>query len=287
MRPAEYLFSVPGRSGLIEQPLVIRALGGALLAGAVTAIARKTNSLSESGQWAAFFAGILAAAAGWWWALTLIVFFIAATALTRWRQSDKLRITEGTLPRTKERNATQVFANGGVFVLLAFGATYTGRETLAFAALGALAAASSDTWSTEIGTLFGGTPRSITTRKPVEPGMSGGVTLVGFAAAIGGALFVAVVGAFSIPDHHRQLAIAAAIGGVGGGLVDSVVGATLQSRRFCDRCRHWTERRVHACGFRTRHAAGITWLSNDAVNLCCTVAGAAIALIASRLIARR
>jgi uncharacterized protein (TIGR00297 family) len=218
--------------------------------------------------------------------VTLIAFFAVAATLTRWRMPEKMLLSEGSLPRTKERNATQVLANGGVFVLLAFGASYTGREHLAFAALGALAAASSDTWSTEIGMLFGGQPRLITTRKPVEPGMSGGVTLAGFGAALLGAAFVALVGAFSIAQHHRQLAIAAAAGGFGGGLVDSLVGATLQSRRFCDRCRHWTERRVHACGFRTRHAAGVPWMSNDAVNLCGTVAGAAIAFAAGKLVAR-
>jgi uncharacterized protein (TIGR00297 family) len=274
------------RSSSIEQALVIRALAGGVVAGAITAVARRTHTLSESGQWAAFFTGIAVAAAGWWWALTLIVFFVTSSALSHWRAPEKMRITEGTLPRATARNASQVLANGGVFVLLAFGSTYTGRERLAFAALGALAAASSDTWSTEIGTLFGGTPRLITTGQPVEPGLSGGVTLAGLGAAIGGALLVAGVGAFSIAQHHRPLAMAAAAGGFGGGLVDSVVGATLQSRRFCDRCRHWTERRVHACGFRTRHARGIPWMTNDAVNVCGTLAGATIAFFAGSVLAR-
>jgi len=116
--------------------------------------------------------------------------------------------------------------------------------------------------------------------------MSGGVSIAGFGAAIAGALFVALFGAFAIPTHHKQLATAAAIGGFGGGLVDSIVGATLQSKRFCDRCRHWTERRVHSCGFRTRHARGVQWMSNDAVNLCGTVAGAAIAMLARSLMNR-
>lgn len=270
----------------IEQAMVIRALTGAAVAGAITAAARKTHALSESGQWAAFFSGVVAAAAGWWWALTLIVFFVTSTALTRWRLPDKMRLTEGTLPRTTERHAAQVLANGGVFVLLAFGATYTGRELLAFAALGALAAAASDTWATEIGTLFGGTPRLITTGKPVEPGMSGGVTIAGFGAAIAGALVVAVFGAAANPQHFRQLATAAAAGGVAGGLADSIIGATLQSRRFCDRCGHWTERRVHSCGYRTRHARGFSWMSNDAVNLCGTVSGAVIAVLALSLMRR-
>lgn len=216
----------------------------------------------------------------------MIVFFVSSSLLTRWRQPEKMAKTEGSLPRATERNAKQVFANGGCFVLFAFASTYLHNERLAFAALGALAAASSDTWSTEIGILFGGTPRMIATRATVEPGMSGGVSLQGFGGAIAGALFIALLGCFAIPLHHQRLAIAAAIGGFGGGLVDSLIGATLQSKRFCDRCRHWTERRVHACGYRTRHARGIYWLSNDLVNLCGTFAGAVIAVAAGRLLAR-
>jgi uncharacterized protein (TIGR00297 family) len=173
-----------------------------------------------------------------------------------------------------------------VFVLSAVGSRYGGGERLAFAALGALAAASSDTWATEIGTLFGGTPRMITTGKAVEPGMSGGVSAAGFGAAFAGAGFIALTGAFAISQHHARLAMAAAIGGFGGCLVDSLIGATLQSKRFCGRCRQWTERRVHACGFRTRHSRGIHWLSNDAVNLCGTLAGAVISVLAGSLITR-
>jgi uncharacterized protein (TIGR00297 family) len=276
----------PVRSSNIEEGLVVRALAGAVLAGAITAVARKTRTLSESGQWAAFAAGILATAAGWWWSGTLIAFFVSSSLLTRWRQPEKMAKTEGTLPRATERSAKQVLANGGCFVLFAFASTYLRNERLAFAALGALAAASSDTWSTEIGTLFGGTPRMITTGARVEPGMSGAVSAPGFGAAIAGALFIALVGSFAIPLHHGRLAIAAAIGGFGGGLIDSLIGATLQSRRFCDRCRHWTERRVHACGYRTRHARGIYWLSNDAVNLCGTFAGAVIAVAVGWVLAR-
>ena len=171
-------------------------------------------------------------------------------------------------------------------MLFAFASTYLHNERLAFAALGALAAAASDTWSTEIGILLGGTPKMIITRASVEPGMSGGVSPAGFGAALAGAVFIALLGAFAIPLHHTRLAIAAAIGGFGGGVVDSLIGATVQSRRFCDRCRHWTERRVHACGYRTRHARGIYWLSNDLVNLCGTFAGAVIAVAAGWLLAR-
>ncbi len=266
--------------------MVIRALAGAVVAGAITGGARKTRTLSESGQWAAFFSGILAAAAGWWWAATLIAFFVSSSALTRWGAAEKALKTEGTLPRSSERNAAQVLANGGVFVLCAFASRYLGNERLAFAALGALAAASSDTWSTEIGTLFGGPPRMLTTGKLVEPGMSGGVSALGLVGGAAGALFIALIGAWAIPQHHTQLVIAAAAGGMGGCLADSLLGAALQSKRFCDRCRHWTERRVHSCGYRTRHARGIYWMSNDVVNFTATIAGAVISGMTGWLMAR-
>jgi uncharacterized protein (TIGR00297 family) len=270
----------------IDEALVLRALAGAVAAGAITAAARKTRTLSESGQWAAFFTGIIAAAAGWWWAGVLILFFVSSSALTHWRAREKLALTEGSLPRGVERNASQVIANGGVFVPFAFAVRFTGNERWAYAALGALAAASSDTWSTEIGTLFGGTPRTITTGRPIEAGMSGGVSLAGFAAGVAGALAIALAGAFAIPHHHGRLAAAAAIGGFGGCLFDSLVGATLQATRYCDRCHCWTERRVHPCGYRTRQARGVYWMSNNVVNLACTCAGATISLLAGALMAR-
>jgi uncharacterized protein (TIGR00297 family) len=287
--PNEYLFPTPrAEARLIDDGLVIRALVGAAAGGGITAAARKTRTLSESGQWAAFFIGIITTAAGWWWAGVLILFFVSSSALTHWRAREKTALTQGSLPQAVERDASQVLANGGVFALFALAVRWTGNERWAYAALGALAAASADSWSTEIGTLFGGRPRMITslTGNPVEPGMSGGVSLAGLGAGIAGALLIAVAGAFATPDHHRRLAVAAAIGGFGGCLLDSLVGATLQSKRFCDRCQHWTERRVHPCGYRTRHARGIYWVSNDVVNLACTLGGAVISVLAATLMAR-
>jgi uncharacterized protein (TIGR00297 family) len=218
----------------------------------------------------------------------LILFFVSSSALTHWRAREKTALTQGSRPQAVERNASQVLANGGVFALFALAARWTGNERWAYAALGALAAASADSWSTEIGTLFGGRPRMITslTGNPVEPGMSGGVSLAGFGAGIAGALLIALSGAFATPDRRVQLAVAAAIGGFGGCVLDSLVGATLQSRRFCDRCQHWTERRIHPCGYRTRHARGIYWVSNDVVNLACTLGGAGISMLAATLMAR-
>ena len=59
---------------------------------------------------------------------------------------------------------------------------------------GAIAAATADTWSTEIGTVLGGTPRHlITTGREVPPGTSGGVTIAGTLSGLTGSVLAARV----------------------------------------------------------------------------------------------
>jgi uncharacterized protein (TIGR00297 family) len=264
--------------------MMLRALAGALAAGLVTARARVTGSLGPSGQWSAFLLGVLSATASWGAATTLVAFFVAADLVTRWRSEDKVRLMIASVPQAKLRDATQVFANGAAFVLFALLALKHPNPRWTYAALGALAAASADTWATEIGTIWGGTPRSLTTWRPMNRGMSGGVTAVGTLASVAGALFVALVGALAFGLHDWRSVAVVAAAGIAGALVDSLVGDTVQTKRWCDRCREWTERRVHPCGYRTKHRHGIIWLSNDFVNFICTGAGAVAAVAIARLL---
>ena len=52
--------------------------------------------------------------------------------------------------------------------------------------------------------------------------MSGGVSPAGLGAGIAGALLVALFGGFANPQHYARLAMAAAVGGFGGALTDSL-----------------------------------------------------------------
>ena len=261
---------------------MIRVLLGALAGGVITGLARERGMLSASGQWAAFFLGVFSAAAGWVWASLLVAFFAAATAVTRWREEEKLRRTERTVPRAAGRTAYQVLANGGTFVLLALLFHRSGSEGWALGALGALAAASADTWSTEVGTLFGGTPRSIWMARAVPVGMSGGVTFMGFLAGLAGAAYIAALGAAMLPLSFARIAAIVPAAGFAGCVGDSLLGGAFQSKRYCDRCKEWTERRVHPCGYRTKHRAGFSWVTNDLVNLSATGVGAAAAIAIGR-----
>ena len=93
---------------------------------------------------------------------------------------------------------------------------------------------------------------------------------------LAGALTVALVARWlNLTDALAAVALA----GVAGALMDSLLGATLQERRWCDACSRATERAVHDCGAPTRRAGGLGALDNDAVNLAATVTGAAVAAL--------
>jgi uncharacterized protein (TIGR00297 family) len=260
-----------------------RAVVGLALALLVAGAAWRAGSLNRSGSAAATVCGTLCAAAGWNWAFLLILYFVAASVLSRAGKEAKEARLGDMVEKGGRRDYRQVVANGGVYSIAAALGTLSAELAsgaaawIAWGAIGALAAASSDTWATEIGTWLGGRPRSVITWAAVAPGESGGVTAIGLAASVAGALWIGL-GA-SLPGFPRGLGIAAIIAGIGGSIADSVLGATIQERRWCDACRRRTERAVHRCGSVTRRIGGIPGLDNDVVNLLSTLAGFVLGVI--------
>jgi uncharacterized protein (TIGR00297 family) len=190
----------------------------------------------------------------------LFAFLLSGSLLTR--------LATGASPR---RSARQVVANGGIAALAAL----LGRWP---EAAGALAAATADTWATEIGTFSPSPPRLITTGAPVAPGRSGGITPLGTAGGMAGALALAAISALVAPVLGWRGAAAAAVGGTVGMLVDSLLGATVQARFACPVCGMATERAAgEACHGSVELVRGVGWLDNDAVNLAGSLAGALLA----------
>jgi uncharacterized protein (TIGR00297 family) len=248
-----------------------------VVAAAISALAFAGGALTRAGAVAATVIGTLCVLAGWGWAALLIIYFIVAVAFSKLGADTKSRRTSSVVAKAGRRDAVQVLANGGVFAVaaaLSAQASVPVAAVIAAAALGALAASAGDTLATEVGTLAGAEPRSIVGWRIVSPGTSGGMTLPGSLATVGGALLVAAAArAMALSDH----VLAVAIGGIAGALADSLLGALVQERRHCPRCDLATERRVHDCGAATELAGGIAWLDNDLVNLCATMVGAVVA----------
>ena len=150
-----------------------------------------------------------------------------------------------------------------------------------------MAAVNADTWSTELGVLSSKAPRLISTGRKVERGTSGGITLTGTLAALGGAALVGIAAGFFTPASgwYSRLGIVI-VAGVVGSLFDSVLGATVQAIYWCPTCNKETERHpVHSCGSPTKQVRGWYWVNNDMVNLACSLMGAIAASLLWLLLA--
>jgi uncharacterized protein (TIGR00297 family) len=250
---------------------VTNAAFGAAFAGAVAALAFRARALTAGGAVAAFVVGTFVfTTTGWRGALVLFAFFIPSTLLSRLGRARKLHLDDAG--KHGPRDAWQVIANGGVAALCALLVPH-GGPVVAAAFSGAFAAAAADTWGTEIGTLSRTAPRSLLTFRPVETGLSGGMTLAGTIATVAGASVVA--SASALPGFAAFWPVAA--GGVAGALLDSLIGATLQAQRWCPQCARACETNPHRCGTPTSLRRGFEWIENDAVNLAATLAGALVA----------
>jgi uncharacterized protein (TIGR00297 family) len=257
-----------------------RAVIGVGVAGAVAWTGFRRQALTPSGAWAGWFSGAAVTAGGWNQAIVLLAFFLSSSALSRLpmrRQTAVLEFWE----KGSRRDAVQVAANGGIATLAGLAQAWRPGTLAAAAGFGSLAAASADTWATEIGARYGGGPRRITDGKRLAPGASGGVTVIGLLGSVAGALFIAMV-AVALPDGgrrgRREQLLLLACAGITGSLVDSALGATMQATRLCPVCLSPTERRVHRCGAATTMQHGVAWVDNDVVNCCAAAAGAAIVL---------
>ncbi len=211
--------------------------------------------------------------------MALLTFFISSSLLSRWRAERKRRM-ETLTARGSTRTAAQVLANGGVATLCIALYLLTGDTRWWLAFVGAYAAANADTWSSEIGALSRVPPRHLLTLRPLKAGDSGGVTLLGLLAGGAGSLLVAVVAGWLASASPIQVA-AVAIGGFGGALVDSLLGATIQAKYRCVGCGEVVESARH-CGSPAEPAGGWRCMNNDAVNLFCTLTGAMMAYVIGR-----
>lgn len=209
----------------------------------------------------------------------LFAFFIPAIALSRFGRAQKRALLD--IGKHGARDGAQVVANGGIAAGCALlAAAHAIPFSAAFA--GAFAAAAADTWGTELGTLARSRPRSLLTLRPIETGLSGGVTWLGTLAECAGAIVVAVVAALA----GVAAFVPVVAGGIAGALADSALGATIQELRYCATCNRGSETDPHACGAATQRVRGVRGIGNDAVNALSTLAGAAVAAIVATMPAR-
>lgn len=253
---------------------------GIVLSILISSLAYFARSLSASGVLGAVLVGTLTFGfGGWSWGLLLIAFFVTSSLLSHYRRRDKEPFAE-KFAKGGQRDLAQALANGGLGAVLAFLNFLfpSGLWTVAF--WGSMAAASADTWATELGVLSSCRPRLITTSQEVSVGTSGAISFLGLVASLAGSLTMAFLGSLIFWLFDPRVTLGAVFAGLGGSLVDSILGATLQSVYWCPRHEVETERTpLHTCGTPTIHRRGWKWLNNDGVNFLASLAGGVIAAL--------
>jgi uncharacterized protein (TIGR00297 family) len=258
---------------------------GFLISTIMAILAYWKNSLSKSGVVGAIIVGtLILGGLGWSGFLVLTFFFVTSSGISKWSKRKKYSennrtyhpgVEKGIVVKGDQRDIYQVLANGGVASLGALLYAWTNNPMWIFVFISSLAAATSDTWASEIGRWSRTAPRDVFTWKKTEPGTSGAISGLGTWASFFGA-FLATLAAIplmiieQISINMFAALIIAAFSGWLGNWADTWVGAKWQVRYQCSSCQQKTEQRTH-CRQPTKQVQGIYWLDNDVVNLICTL----------------
>jgi len=157
-----------------------------------------------------------------------------------------------------------VLANGSLAVLIVILYSFgiIDYNTALFGYIGSIAAATSDTFSSELGVLSNETPRLITTFQKVKRGVDGGISLYGTLAGLFGAFLIGVL-AYIMFGINSNLNVGTnviwigTISGLIGNLSDSLFGALFERRGL---------------------------FTNEHVNFTCTLIGSISAIIFSSIL---
>lgn len=213
---------------------------GALLAGLLAVIAFYLNWLTLDGVPAAMLVGTVAFGLGELpMAGLLLIFFLSSSlisGLPLFRAGPPApasaereeRLRRRPPGREGRRTGSQVWANGFWLVVCLMLLHVTGERIFIACAVAALAAANSDTWSTELGTRrMPGRTWSIAGLRPVPPGSDGGISVAGTFAGLAGSALLAGAGAWFYSLNLVWFFIIFSSGFLGC-LFDSLLGATSQ-----------------------------------------------------------
>ena len=268
----------------------LRILYGLLLSGIIGGLAYWRGSLTASGWLGAVITGTSTFGfGGLSWGLLLITFFISSSLLSHYKQHLKSQRVGAAFAKGSQRDLAQALANGGIASLIALLYAFLHQPSVFYAAyIGVLATVTADTWATELGVLSTAAPRLVTSGRVVAPGTSGGITLFGTSAAAGGGFVIGLAalvfdtlgqwyGGISLSPNW-WLPLIGLISGLGGALIDSLLGATVQAMYRSPDGKQ-TERRRGADGQPNAVLRGWGWMNNDLVNLISSIGGSAISVI--------
>ncbi|MBZ4220513.1 MAG: DUF92 domain-containing protein [Chlorobium sp.] len=271
----------------INHAIVEQFLLGGLFAFLLAVFSIKVKFLDNSGAVATFLLGTtIFGIGGVEWTVPLLTFYLLSSVLSKLGKKRKAKF-DLVFEKGSQRDAGQVYANGGIAWIMMIIFSLTNDPAIFFAYLGTLAAVQADTWATEIGTMWPN-PKAwlVTTFKEVPVGTSGGVSVPGTSGAFLGSLFIcasalAVNVKWMSEFGVLQSFLLIGFSGLLASLVDSFFGATVQAQYF-DPIREKVTERTHSLSpdgvlVENRLLKGTPLVNNDLVNTLCALSGSALA----------
>ncbi|ONK80637.1 uncharacterized protein A4U43_C01F20040 [Asparagus officinalis] len=267
------------------EDLEIRCAVAVLISSLIAAWAYRRRSVDLSGVFAGIPVMVVHAAVDYRFAALLLVFFYTSSKVTRIGEEKKRGVDEG-FKEGGQRNWLQVLANSAIAtILIVMAGKMTGGQDMCLntkdsclvtclmgGIIGHYSCCNGDTWSSELGMLSNTQPRLVTNFKIVRKGTNGGITINGLLAAAAGGFVIGLtfvlVGFFTVKCAAdiawRQLLVVpiAAVAGLCGSLIDSILGAMLQFSGYCT----LRKKVVGKPGPTVIKISGTNILDNNAVN---------------------
>lgn len=235
-----------------------------LIIAAISFISKYFKLLTASGGLAAFLTGFLIWIGFELKGLVLLgIFFITSSLFSRYKRRKKAYLGE-VHEKGSARDWAQVAANGGTAALAGIGNLLFPHPAWLLLFSISLASANADTWASELGVLSKRDPVSIKTLKKVPSGTSGGISGFGTMAAGAGALVISLFAYFLFAIDFSWAA-GIFLFGFAGSIIDTILGAFIQSGYKCQECGLDTEKTIH-CSVPTMKIKGYKAINNDAVN---------------------
>ena len=167
--------------------------------------------------------------------------------------------------KSNKRKLIQIISNVGIGVLSLIIYKFTSNDLYLLIYASVMAESLADTLASDIGVLSKSEPINILTFKKGERGLSGNISFLGLTSALIGSLLIGTIYYIGM-DKSITSFIIIILSGFLGSLIDSILGASIQVKYKCTKCKKITERKEH-CGKKTNYYKGIKWIDNNLVNL--------------------
>lgn len=214
------------------------------------------------------------------WTVPILTFFVFSGLISKIRKRINPKV-DSHFTKSEVRDHYQVLANGGFPGLVLLSNQFFVFELFYIIYASSIAAVCADTWATEIGNMINVKTYDIISFNIIEPGMSGGVSILGFGGALLGSIVISL-SAFPWLNNNVLLIIIT-LSGMLACVLDSMLGSTIQCKFTCKVCKRIIEKKEH-CGFPANHSKGFKWLNNDGVNFATSIFGGLISIAFSSLI---